>query len=633
MRKTIFFLPLIIAAMFASAQSKPQYAISLIPDSLKTGVNSVIREQTTSIIIKKPGKAVSSIRKVVSVLNEKAESELVFYEFFDRFRKIDDIEINIYDATGKYMKKSRKRDLHTESAGDGGSLIEDSKVIYAQLRTGYYPLTIEINYDIIYEGFLELLDFYPQTAEQSIQLKTYSITSDANNSIRYKNYRCDLKPTKTANGAMITNLWQVKNVKPFEKEPGSAEDDVPRIRVSPTLFEMDDYPGDMTSWDSYGRWIVTLNNKINILPEDSKKFYRELVKNASSEREKVAILYQHLQDNYRYVSIQLGIGGHRPFPASFTEKKKYGDCKGLSNLMYAMLDAVNIRSHYTVINAGRKRTAADPSFPEDMFNHIILCVPQAKDTIWLECTSRTQPFATLGTFTENRHGVLVTEKGGVLAATPKSKAAANVMHSTSFVKMGEDGSGVVTVDIDHSGEFSDISDFMLNGEEQNKKNYLINHVGFKQPDYLQISKKAKQESKAYTLHYDMEFEKVPEFSAGSKHFMNPRMYKFWSDALPKSEKRQSDYYLDFPLIQSDSTIYELPDGFIADNLPKAATLTSSLAKYESSYSFDAQKKQLITYCKLQIDYHIISPAKYDEMARFFSDVIKEQQQKIVVKKN
>jgi hypothetical protein len=70
-----------------------------------------------------------------------------------------------------------------------------------------------------------------------------------------------------AEGNLTTLSWEVKNVSPFEHEPGSAKEDVPRVQISPTYFEMDDYPGNMSSWNSFGKWGLSLNDKINKIPE------------------------------------------------------------------------------------------------------------------------------------------------------------------------------------------------------------------------------------------------------------------------------------------------------------------------------------------------------------------------------
>ncbi|WP_315822799.1 hypothetical protein [Paraflavitalea speifideaquila] len=48
---------------------------------------------------------------------------------------------------------------------------------------------------------------------------------------------------------------------------------------------------------------------------------KDLVKDAKDDREKARIIYDYLQKNFRYVSIQLGIGGWRSLSADFTDQK------------------------------------------------------------------------------------------------------------------------------------------------------------------------------------------------------------------------------------------------------------------------------------------------------------------------
>ena len=59
-----------------------------------------------------------------------------------------------------------------------------------------------------------------------------------------------------------------------------------------------------------------------------------------------------MQNNTRYISIQLGIGGWRPFEAAYVASKGYGDCKALSNYMYSLLKEAGILSYYTLVKAG-----------------------------------------------------------------------------------------------------------------------------------------------------------------------------------------------------------------------------------------------------------------------------------------
>lgn len=631
MKKTLLLI-LVFGLRLLNAQDRPQYAVSAIPDSLKKDVNAVLREHTTTLTIKSPGRARQEEKEVITVLNEKGKGHLLFVQYPDKFNKVEDIEINVYDEKGNYIRHYKRKDLEKAYDNDGMSLITDNKMIYGIISAEKYPITVEYNYTNVFEGVLEFKDFYPQLPEQTIQKSSYTIVTTPNNKIRYKNYRCGLQPSVKEENGTITYNWSVQNSGAIKLEDGIASRDIPKVMIAPTLFEMDDYDGDMSSWQSFGKWQINLINQTNKLPEQSQGFYRNLVKDAKTEREKVAILYKYLQDNFRYVSIQLGIGGWKPFSAEFVESKKYGDCKALSNFMQAMLNAVNIRSHYAIINAGYDEMPVDKDFPQNVFNHVILCVPQPKDTIWLECTSRTQPFAVLGNFTENRNAFLITENGGVMVPTPRSKASSNVLHSNTLINLTENGSGTAAIDIHHSGEFTDeLNNRLFESTDQVKKSYLINRVGFKQPDDLQINKKDVNGSQ-YTLHYDMSYEKIPDFSTGSKMFLNARLYKFWNTILPKAEKRDSDYYLEFPLIKADTTVYQLPEGFIVETMPKPAIIKDAIGQFESDYKYDAGKRQIQTTCRIIIDQHVIKAAHYLEAAKFFSDIVKEQQQKLVIKK-
>ncbi len=156
------------------------------------------------------------------------------------------------------------------------------------------------------------------------------------------------------------------------------------------------------------------------MTEASKQKFIALTKDASSDKDKAKILYNYLQKNTRYISIQIGIGGLEPFPASEVDRLGYGDCKALANYMRSMLSAVNIPSYYCIVKAGRRKESFHKTFANAQDgNHVILCIPFKNDTTWLECTSQNLPFGFLSDFTDDRDVVACTENGGVIMHTPK----------------------------------------------------------------------------------------------------------------------------------------------------------------------------------------------------------------------
>ncbi|WP_315822798.1 hypothetical protein [Paraflavitalea speifideaquila] len=157
--------------------------------------------------------------------------------------------------------------------------------------------------------------------------------------------------------------------------------------------------------------------------------------------------------------------------------------------MYAALKAVGVKSYPALISADYNKEPLDPSFPMSGFNHVILCVPQPKDSIWLECTSKTNDFGVLGSFTENRNALLITEDGGALVTTPSSKPADNKFDITTVVALQMDGSGKTTSTFKTTGEYKEMMGSVIDEKKDDQKDFIINGMGFKQPDEFILQKK------------------------------------------------------------------------------------------------------------------------------------------------
>jgi len=390
---------------------------------------------------------------------------------------------------------------------------------------------------------------------------------------------------------------------------------------------MDGYQGDMSSWEKFGEWYGSLSKQSIDLTEERKKFFRSLVKDATTDKEKAAIIYRYLQQNFRYVSIQLGIGGFKPFQASFTDKTKYGDCKALSNYTQACLDAVGIKSYQALINAKYNKEPVDPSFPHNAFNHVILCVPMQHDSVWLECTSNTNEFGVLGSFTENRNALLITENGGRLVATPRSVAANNKFSTRCIIDLNEDGSGSAKVNLQTTGEYK--RHFIAGEKKDEQKKYIVNELGFIQPDDFVLTEKDKVNAE---LQIELDFEKIPSFTAGNKMFLNPRIYKIWSANLPDASKRTQDFYFPHPFIKEDSTIYHLPAGYTIEALPEQKKIHFEYGDFKTQYSYNKEKNEILTVTRLELSNYHIQSAGYKNAKEFFDAVLAEYNTKIVIKK-
>ncbi|RYY55399.1 MAG: DUF3857 domain-containing protein [Chitinophagaceae bacterium] len=616
---------LVAVAAIANAQGN-LYSLAAVPDIVKAKAAVVMHSESHRLEIEGPEKSVYKVHQVYTVLNESGKSALIFNETSSSLSTLTDVELRVIDANGKQVGKYKKKDMRTEAYGEG--LIDDGYVTWYRVLTSNYPVTIDVEYTLKNKGTFFLPAYYFNTSETGVVSSDYTIVAPADMNIRYRNIRTSIQPVITTEGNAKTYRWAVNSLPPFEYEAGgSANTGYPHINFVADKFSYGGYPGDFSSWQNFGKWYYTLCAGLDKLTPEREGFFRNLVKDAPDDREKARLIYKYLQDNFRFVSIQLGIGGLRPMSAAFTDKQKYGDCKALSNFTKAALNAVGVKSYLAVINRNTNGEPADPAFPANTFNHVILCVPVGKDSVWLECTSTTADFATLETSTENRNAVVVNENGGFLVATPKSNYTSNFLGSHTTVKMQDDLSALTETHYYTRGEYAELMSEIYKQNRDDQKQLLVSYLGYKQPDDFLLVREDKHHTSLKQA-----VNKIPEFSSGDKLFITHRVQKIWSSRLPKSENRQQDFYFTYPFEKRDTTLFVLPAGTIIEVLPKTKTLESPYSSYEVSYRFDEPSTTVVVTSSLILRQHRIPVADFAAVKKFFDDVITDNSQKVVIRK-
>jgi len=636
-RAAIFLLPTIICTSTSYAQDKSipaeLYKASAIPDSLKKDANAVVRYCNNEIIVKAAGRAVFKTHSIVTVLNEKAAEKAVMLLFYQKkFSSVASADMTVFDAEGKVIKKYHKSDMYDHSAVSAESIIDDERLMVAEHTIASYPVTIEQVNEIDRNSYLDLNSWHILEPELSVQNTIYKISVNQTLGFRYKNSNTSISPKKESANGMDTYTWSVANLRAIKLEDDCVPWRVlPKISFATDAFEYNGIPGDISNWSNYGKWQLALNADVCSLKPAREEEIRQMTASIPNDKDKARYLYEYMQKNMRYVSIQLGIGGLKPFPATFVDDKKYGDCKALANYMTALLKAVNIPSYFTIVRAGENEEPADPKFPADPFNHIIVCVPFKGDTTWLECTSNTQPFGKLGTFTENRNALLITPEGGKLVNTPRSNIADNQFKSDVHIILAADGSAKADAQIITTGEYRGAYLALLHLKLDEQKQALIRTLHMKQPAVFDIQPGDDKDG-VNQLKLNMEYDRFFDLAAGDKQFYRPRVFDVWQLTLPPLEKRRTDYYFEHPMGKTCVTTIDLPQGFEVETLPANTSLKFSYGNFSINYSYDAIKNQVISTATFNLANFVIPAAQYTEMQQYMDDIAKAQNKKLVIRK-
>ncbi|MFR9165187.1 MAG: DUF3857 domain-containing protein [Dysgonomonas sp.] len=387
-----------------------------------------------------------SVKKVVTVLNRQGDHFANFHVIGDKFREYSDISGILMDANGNVIKKIKKGDFSVSSLKDSYTLLSDSYDIFYTCQSPTYPYTIQYTYQVkMKNGVISYPPFFPfDSYQQAVEQASMKMEIPANIQLRYKsnyndNFKIDKKENKNIYSVSVSGL----KAKLFEAFAPGYDKIFPFIMFAPTDFCYDSHCGNMSDWKHYGLWVSDLLKGRDAIPNELSEKIKDLTKDAKTPAEKVKIVYEYLQNNTRYVSIQLGIGGLQPIDATSVYKTRYGDCKGLTNLMKAMLKSINIQSNYCEIYSGDRNQRLYSDFANvNQTNHAILLVPMEKDSIWLECTSQTLPFGYIHDGIAGHDALVINEhgEGGKICRLPSYTKEQNKSSTKLIVNVNENGS-------------------------------------------------------------------------------------------------------------------------------------------------------------------------------------------------
>ncbi len=631
MKKLLGIICLISFTTLVFAADKPQYAVSNIPEELVKDADYVVRESSIQYKIISPGKSSTSYKIVYTIFKKQASHLGTLVIHYDKIRKVKSIKGTTYNQFGKQQETLKSGKIIDRSYTPDGTFVDDVRLKYAELSVPTYPFTIEYEYEIETSGIVTYPDWSPRFGtKSSIQRAEYSIVAPANLPIRYKELYLDCKVDESVDKGVKTYKWSLENLPVIrESEPyrcGYSSYN-PTLLVAPVEFEYEGYKGNMKSWESFGSWINQLNKGRDELPEATIGHLKQLTA-GMSDYEKTKKIYKYMQSKTRYVGIQLGIGGLQPIQASFVDKVGYGDCKGLVNYTKAMLKAVGVTSYYTLVNAGRTDPDIVTDFVDNQFNHVILCVPIAEDTVWLECTNQNQSFGFLGTFTANRHALLISDDGGRLVKTQTFCNAMNLQSRYGEVNLDVSGDAYLNLETVYRGYQSDIYNDIksLSYEEQKKWYYeLIDLNGLEIKNFtFEVKDNPNGESNEKLNLIVKRYASI----SGKRIFFSPNLMSRTEIKLKDLENRLSEIEMRYPYEDADTVKIFLPESFSPEFIPEERHLKYDFGEY---FSKVIPGERHITYIRVMKIFGGIYPKeRYKELQEFYKEIDKADNQRIIL---
>lgn len=528
------------------------------------------------------------------LINISHRADIHMHEFYDSESEI--IEFNMKYRNGKKAGFAVKDEFYTTN-----------DLFYNDYRVKYMPVDFPVqgysyNYemnkkyrDVKYFTSLYFSSEYP-TLKKQIEITVPNWLELEIKEFNFMGMEIAMAKKDDPKNKAVIYTFTADNIPPMVKEDASPGPSYlyPHVLIIAKSFTKN---GNKTTLfnatpDLY-KWYKSLVNSIDEKPSELKDKVKELTANAKTDDEKIKNIYYWVQDNIRYIAFEDGLAGFKPDASQNVFKKRYGDCKGMANLIRQMLKEAGFDARLTWI--GTKHIAYDYSIPSlSVDNHMICTLFKDGKKYYLDGTEK---YNSLGEYAERIQGKQVMIEDGdnfIIEKVPVAAPESNrETYNAVFNIQGETLNGKINGSL--KGESRSSFLYGYNNIKNDKKdnalqNYLASGNRNLTVTNIKTSDLANRDN-ILTLEYDALLKN--RVSVFDNEIYIDLDYQEEFGGLDFKE-RQNDYELHFKQDYESLITLQIPEGYKVAKLPEPMKTESGDYSINMKYE---QKGNNIVYTK------------------------------------
>jgi len=639
------------AAAGSEAPSWMHAAASAPLPSYDEKTKAVLLYSETNVTVISTDKVRRQVREAYKILRPEGRGVGTIRVYLDSDRKVISLHGWCIPAQGKdFEVKDKEATEVAPPAGMGGILVEDFKVKVLQIPAPETGNVVGYEYEVE-EDPIAQEERWGFQEENPVRESHFSLQLPS--TWEYKAYwmnHPEVSPIQTGNNQWQWVVKDVKGIRPEHEMP-------PWHGVAGQMILSLFPPGETSAgrgfakWNDTGDWYTNLVNKRLEASDGIKQKVATLTTGKATQLQKMQAIASFIQQDIRYVGIELGIGGYQPHFAAEVFQHRYGDCKDKATLTRSMLQEIGVNSYYIVINATRG-SVTDKTPPQLYgFNHMIAAIklpdgmsdpslvaiyehPTLGRLLFFDPTDEVTPFGQIRGELQGNYGLLVAAKNSELVQLPEADPAKNSIERTA--KLALDANGDLRGDVTEvrvgdrawsermrlrnvakdSDRVKSIED-ILGGS---LSTFHITHaslVNFQQTDA------------PFGFRYSFESEKYAK-SAGDMILLRPRVLGVKAESfLEVKEPREFPIEFAGPVLDKDSFEIALPAGYVVDDLPEPVDVDYGFASYHSKTEV---KPGAIEYTRTFEVKDLSVPAeKSEELRKFYRIIANDERSTVVLK--
>lgn len=231
-----------------------------------------------------------------------------------------------------------------------------------------------------------------------------TIIAPKNRQLFMKFFNKASSPIEQLQGDLHIYHWNNPKFKIWQSQPGvpSWFDNYPNVSIT-----------EYDNWQQVVNWgLDVFENYQYTLPSDLKNKIAKWRASASDDKDLlVSAAIQFVQDQVRYLGLEIGMYTHKPHSPTEVYQRRFGDCKDKALLLATILQQEGIPAFIALVNTELKEKLLEAVPATDQFDHAIVAIARSKGYIFVDPTVSRQRGELVNLYIKDYGYALIIKKG------------------------------------------------------------------------------------------------------------------------------------------------------------------------------------------------------------------------------
>lgn len=357
-------------------KTNAETTLSVAKENVRWGIYDILSEEQTRVKGAETARYYRTVRKVLSTSGVQNASELSF-DFDPSFEKLTLHGATIIRGSESINALDADDVRVIEKEEDADDRIYDGERTVLLFLKDVRPGDV-IDYSWSIDGANPLLGGkFTETFELSSGVPSRLVRTRVVWPLGRPLQWRGADPHITIAGGEQNFVWERRNVPALD-----VEDSLPSWYEPWETVQLSEF----ASWNEVARWASTMF-KVDAKSAAAIKTLADKIRREHTTSDgRLTAAIRFVQDDIRYLGIEMGRNSHEPHQPSETLEQRWGDCKDKALLLSALLRELGVEAYPALVNTKLRARLAERLPSPFLFDHVIVQAIAGGQTYWIDGT-------------------------------------------------------------------------------------------------------------------------------------------------------------------------------------------------------------------------------------------------------